>query len=140
MTRTAATAAGSAPSSLLALACSWGSSVRIYYICVYMCKGEREGMDGRGPNVLTQKALTYLIARPIFNPHPHTNPNAKTFSGIVALVAKDLDMFKNLPPPGLHPPGFRCLGLGREFIGVEDIVVVSSAAAEGKGSSSSLPR
>lgn len=49
--------------------------------------------------------------------------------GLVALFARSIDMWKPLPPRGLHPAGFRCQTLGREeFIGVEDLVLVSSAA------------
>lgn len=49
--------------------------------------------------------------------------------GLVALFARSIDMWKPLPPRGLHPAGFRCQTLGREeFIGVEDLVLVSSPA------------
>lgn len=64
--------------------------------------------------------------------------------GFVALLARDMDMFKPQPQTGFNPPGFTCKVLGRgagggkegpSFIGVEDLVLVanpsSSSAAAG---------
>ncbi len=60
---------------------------------------------------------------------------------VVALFARDIDMFKAMPPPGLSPPGFSCTVLGRGeglarggFVGVEDITLVS------EGKIGKLPR
>lgn len=58
--------------------------------------------------------------------------------GFVALLAREMDMFKPLPPPGFHPQGFACRVVGKEFVGVEDLVLV--AGGQSSSSSSALPR